>query len=230
MISNLKQIISRIPVIGFLARKTKLIISTMISPFPGSEQYWINRYILGGNSGAGSSGKFAKFKAEVINNFVSKNGIKTIIEFGCGDGYQLQLAKYPEYSGYDVSPEAISICESLFKADDSKTFKLMSEYSSNVKAELTLSLDVIYHLVEDDNFALYMKRLFESSEKYVIIYSSNTFENPQIKAPHVEHRRFKDWIDSNKPDWRLIEFIPNKYPSHTDGEGGSLSDFYIFEH
>ena len=58
----------------------------MIFPFIGSEQYWINRYISGGNSGSGSAGKFATFKPDVINTFITKTGIRTIIEVGVVHG------------------------------------------------------------------------------------------------------------------------------------------------
>ncbi len=65
--------------------------------FPGSDKYWEQRYAVGGNSGVGSYGKFANFKAEVINKFVREHKIKSVIEFGCGDGNQLKLANYPSY-------------------------------------------------------------------------------------------------------------------------------------
>jgi hypothetical protein len=57
--------------------------------FKSSETYWIARYKRGGDSGRGSYGKLAQFKAGVINKFVEANKINTIIEFGCGDGNQL---------------------------------------------------------------------------------------------------------------------------------------------
>jgi hypothetical protein len=43
----------------------------------------------------GSYGKFAAFKAEVLNAFVQEMRVDTVIEFGCGDGNQLTLARYP---------------------------------------------------------------------------------------------------------------------------------------
>ena len=43
-------------------------------PFPGSCRYWEDRYNAEGNSGVGSYGKFAAFKAEVINAFVATRG------------------------------------------------------------------------------------------------------------------------------------------------------------
>jgi hypothetical protein len=65
--------------------------------FPGSGKYWDNRYKKCGNSGAGSYGKLAEFKADILNKFISKNNIQSVIEFGCGDGNQLLLANYQCY-------------------------------------------------------------------------------------------------------------------------------------
>ena len=58
--------------------------------FTASDDYWEERYSKGKNSGAGSYNELARFKAEVLNGFVQKQNIRSVIEFGCGDGNQLQ--------------------------------------------------------------------------------------------------------------------------------------------
>ncbi len=73
----------------------------------GSAQYWRDRYRTGGNSGAGSYGRLASFKAEIINAFVREHNITSVIEFGCGDGLNSLLADYPTYLGFDVADESI---------------------------------------------------------------------------------------------------------------------------
>ena len=105
----------------------------------------------------------------------------------------------------------------------------MSEFDGET-AELTLSLDVIYHLVEDDVFNDYMQRLFDSSERMVVIYSSNTDDNREDAAAHVRHHLFSRWVDENRPSWRLKSCITNKYPfDPKDAHNTSFADFYIFE-
>lgn len=45
-------------------------LKNFLTPSPkwtGSTDYWKNRYLEGGNSGAGSYNNLAQFKAEVIN-------------------------------------------------------------------------------------------------------------------------------------------------------------------
>jgi hypothetical protein len=223
----MKQIIKNIPVIGPVARR---IYSTWINPpkpFQGSEDYWKDRYEAGGHSGDGSYNQLAEFKAETLNTFVSENRITSVIEYGCGDGNQLSLAQYPKYIGFDVSPNAVTRCLKCFSDDETKTFELMEAYGGET-AELVLSLDVIYHLVEDTVFVDYMNRLFDSSERFVVIYSSNTDDNPEGIAAHVRHRNCSKWINSHKAEWKLIKHIPNKYPFNDDTKSGSFADFYIY--
>ncbi len=205
--------------------KTKL----NIDGWNGSALYWEMRYQSGGNSGAGSYGRLAEFKAEILNKFVKEHDIKSIIEWGCGDGRQLQLADYPKYVGYDVSKKSIQMCIELFEDDITKSFIYCGgeDFKSNQKAELSLSLDVIYHLVEDSVFNTYMHRLFSSSTKYVCIYSCN--DEDTIEANHVKHRRFTDWIEMNITEWKLIKYIPNKYPYNPMEAESSWSDFYFYK-
>jgi hypothetical protein len=195
--------------------------------FRGSEDYWNKRYNAGGNSGQGSYDILAEFKAEILNRFVQEHDIQSVIEYGCGDGNQLKLANYPSFIGFDVSSEAIKLCQVAFEDDANKSFKRMDEYNGEL-AELTLSIDVIYHLVEDKIFERYMERLFSSSTQFVIIFSSNYEENRTFKSPHVRHRIFEDWVKENLPSWKLVGIIPNKYPLDTNSGVGSPSNFYIY--
>ncbi len=221
--SSLKEFIGNTPVIGRIARK----IYYRVYRFPGSELYWDQRYSSGGTSGAGSYGKLSEFKAEILNDFVRENGVVSIVEYGCGDGNQLKSAAYPQYLGFDVSPAAIAMCKHMFDGDSTKQFRLIREYAGET-AELTLSLDVIYHLVEDDLFESYLRRLFESATRFVIVYSSNTDEPLDSEATHVRHRKFTSWIETNAPEWTLAQHVPNNFPYEGDQREGSFADFYIY--
>jgi len=191
-----------------------------------SARYWEERYGRGGNSGSGSYGRLAAFKAEIINEFIASNGITQVIEFGVGDGNQLSLLRVCRYTGFDISETAVDRLRNLHAGDSSKTFMRVDDYD-NHQAELVLSLDVLYHLVEDGIFTSYMRRLFQASTRYVVIYSSNFEESGD---PHVKHRRFTDWIDKNMPDWRLARTIKNKYPYNPqDYRNTSHADFYLYE-
>jgi hypothetical protein len=196
--------------------------------FRTSGEYWEQRYRSGGNSGTGSYSRLATFKAEVLNQFVATHEISTVIEIGSGDGAQLTLAEYPSYTGVDVSQVAVESTRRMFAGDPSMRFIHTSELSENDRAELALSLDVIYHLVEDAVFDSYMRQLFDAATRYVIVYSSNT--DKSWSTPHVRHREFSKWVAAHRTDFELIENIPNLYPySKDDPDNTSFADFYIFE-
>jgi hypothetical protein len=195
--------------------------------FEGSEAYWENRYQSGGTSGPGSYGDLARFKAEVLNAFIAAKGVQSVIEFGCGDGHQLSLARYPRCLGLDVSRFAIARCKRLFSDDPSKEFKMLDEYAGE-KADAVLSLDVIYHLVEDRVFDRYMATMFDGARKWVVIYSSNFEGVDEQHAQHVRHRRFTDWITAHRRDWYCAKVVRNKFPFTGDFKTSSHADFHFF--
>ena len=196
-----------------------------------SKKYWNNRYIEGGNSGAGSYNNLAQFKGDIINNFIGKNKIKSMVDYGVGDGNQLKLINTKKliYTGIDVSEFIISKCKEEFKDDKTKTFIHADNIDNKLKAELVLSCDVIYHLIEEHVYKEYMENLFSMSKKYVIIYAKNEDINHSI---HVKFRKFSNYIESNLPEWQLIKHIPNKFQQLKLGENNdntSPSDFYIYK-
>jgi SAM-dependent methyltransferase len=195
--------------------------------FRDSASYWQNRYEKGGSSGPGSSGQLAAFKAEVLNDFVARQGVVSVLEFGCGDGRQLALAKYPRYTGIDISPRALALCRERFAADKTKDFRLLADVGE-ARAQMTISLDVIYHLVEDSVFEAHMAALFDRADRYVALYSSDTDENRDIQGPHIRHRRFSAWIAANRPGWVLATRIKNRLPYEGDSIGASFADFFFY--
>jgi hypothetical protein len=227
---DLKSRIKRLPIVGRAVRwleRTSRPLRIRFAQF-NSSSYWDSRYANGGNSGDGSYGELARFKSGILNGFVAENQIDAVIEFGCGDGNQLSLAKYPSYVGIDVSPTALQRCHERFDRDATKAFLQYDEPAANAaRSELVLSLDVIYHLVEDDIYEKYMSRVFDAATRFVIIYSDN--EEAPRDMIHVRHRKFSDWIEQYRPDWRLIRHIPNKFPWEPATQRGSFSDFWIYE-
>lgn len=197
--------------------------------FQGSAAYWQDRYRRQETSGAGSYGRLAEFKAKVLNEFVATEGITSVIELGSGDGSQLGLAKYPSYLGVDISPTALENCRARYAGDAGKAFMELDRFRvDRPMADLVLSLDVIYHLVEDAAFEAHMRDLFGAARRRVVIYSSN---KPRFSpSPHVRHRKFSDWVERHATGWRLARVIPNAYPfSWLNRSQTSFADFYIYE-
>ncbi len=207
-----------------VSKKRKIISALKNRFFPGSKRYWEERYREGRDSGVGSYGKIAEFKAEVINESVRENEIESAIEFGCGDGNQLSLFDITNYVGLDISEKAIELCKKRFQHDDSKRFFLYEPENFDrsfpeFKAELALSLDVIFHIIEDDIYELYMEHLFSGAERFVMIYSDDTDTKQRY---HVKRRKFTRWIEKNADGWKLVKRIENRYPEI------SHSDFYVY--
>jgi SAM-dependent methyltransferase len=196
-----------------------------------SSRYWNLRYQTGGDSGGGSFGDFAVHKADFINSFVTTHAIKSVLELGCGDGNQLAHYSFPQYIGLDVSPYAIERCVARFGADKTKTFMALSPSDIHdplgvLRAELALSIDVIYHLIEDEIFADHLRLLFSAASKWVIIYSSN-FEPESWTFRHVRHREFLSVVDRTYPDWDYHpELTQGKY---SQALPGSHARFFVFQ-
>lgn len=192
--------------------------------FINTESYWENRYANGGHSGSGSYGENAKYKATFLNTFVQYFNINRVIELGSGDGHQLSLARYPVYIGLDVSATAIKMCLKKFSDDNTKSFFIYhpatyKESYNLFKSDLALSLDVVYHLIEDELYHQYMTDLFNSARQYVIIYA---YDVDEVKSSHVKHRKFSSWIDEFAKEWQPLD-----WKAAIDKPSGA-ANFYIY--
>jgi SAM-dependent methyltransferase len=189
-----------------------------------SGDYWERRYRAGGHSGAGSCGRLAAFKAGVINGFVADNAIADVLDLGCGDGHLLSLLQVQAYVGVDVSATALAACAARFPGH---RFLPLATLDASARAELALSVDVIFHLVEDPVFTSYMHALFAHARRFVVIYSSNI--DRAWSSPHVRHRRFTDYVADCRPEWRLLAHLPNRYPFDPERpDETSFSDFFVY--
>jgi len=184
-------------------------------------EYWETRYATGGTSGRGSYGYSAHWKASVVNEFVRINGIQKVADLGCGDGNQLRLFHFPSYLGIDVSSRAISMCRRRFASDTSKRFvhyDRLTRFTN--ECEIAMSLDVVFHLVDDESYERYMWDLFSLSDKFVIVYSTNHQTQTASEVYHVRHRCFTRWVRANKPEWLLA-------PALRSARGNSFA-FWFF--
>jgi hypothetical protein len=95
------------------------------------------------------------------------------------------------------------------------------DHADLFKAELALSLDVVYHLVENSIFETYMMHLFDAANHYVVVYATNG--SIRDDAPHVRHRCFSSWVDKNRSEWRLNEVVVGP------ASGPRRADFFVYE-
>lgn len=168
--------------------------------------YWEDRYKSGGNSGLGSYNEFALHKALIINNLIDKYSLKTISDFGCGDGNQLSyIENYKTYHGYDISSTVIDMNNKIHADGHTFFHKNIDDMPSS---ELCLSLDVIYHILNIDELIKHIKTIFAKSERFVLIFSSNHTNNENT-SPHIIHRKFTEIISEIIPDFELVTEIDN---------------------
>jgi SAM-dependent methyltransferase len=218
-----------------------MTIRELVRPLPGarrisllrqritysdSAHFWEGNYAQGRTSGNGSYGALAQGKSRFLNELVRARAVRSVIEFGCGDGNQLSLADYPSYVGLDVSRTAIGLCQQRFAGDTAKSFFLydgacFTDRAGLFGAELALSLDVVYHLTEDAVFETYLGHLFAAGQRLVVIYSTNM--DIGGTAPHVRHRRFTPWVEEACPEWRLAQVAPGPNTER------ARADFFVYE-
>jgi hypothetical protein len=225
-LERFKIIVGAVPLVGPLLRHLKSTIFPKRSvAFKTSAQYWEDRYASGGNSGAGSYKRSARYKAAILNAFMKDHNVITVLEWGCGDGNQLRFATYPYYVGVDVSRTAISMCRQIFAYDATKKFFLTDDIPDQFRsAECAISLDVIYHLIEDDVYHNYMKRLFASATRFVVIYAWNVEEDSPINGGQFRCRAVLRWVAENINGWTLWKIVK----SHPTREGKDPYPYFYF--
>lgn len=191
-----------------------------------SSRFWDAHYRLGGTSGPGSHGELRAYKAGYINAFIQRQDISSVIEFGCGDGEQLSSYIDVDYVGLDVSEVALRRAMDRFVGDSGKSFFIYEPalYRDNhglFRCELALSIDVIFHLVENEIYSKYLSDLFSSSTRWVIVYTSNE-EQLVTDVPYTRHRHFIDDVE-RLGSWQLVHAEENPLASLTRAR------FFVFE-
>ena len=195
--------------------------------FRESSKYWEARYRLGGESGDGSRGVNAEYKASVINHFIAQYEVRSLIEFGCGDGVQLEMFNTPAYIGVDVSRTVIQQCRTRFSGDAGKRFILASDYAGEC-ADLSLSLDVIFHLVEDPVYNKYLDRLFAAAKRYVLIYSTSA-DLRDTGVPHVRHRDVAADVGRLFPQFERMAAAEESLPPPVRFDRGLPTRFFMYQ-
>lgn len=158
--------------------------------------YWEGRYRAGGFSGAGSRGAEAWAKIALVSRVISDHGVTSLLDLGCGDGFVGSRFPVPRYRGVDVSETAIATAAALRPGGEFST----EPPRPDERFDLTVSMDVIFHLVSDTVFRSYMSSLFRFSP-LVLVYGTNKHLRGRS---HVLHR---EWL-SGVPDGWDVEEMP----------------------
>lgn len=163
-------------------------------------RYWDRRYREGRTSGAGSEGDEGAYKADYISDLIHNHDIESVVDWGCGDGQVLERMRLEgaEYLGVDVSLTIVNRMREKFPEYE---FITPVPGMNDLKWELGLSMDVLFHLPDDVDYFEYLDQLFGHSTRFVVIYSTNYAGGRT--ARHVFRREFTPDIAGRFPDWEL---------------------------
>lgn len=186
-------------------------------PF-NTRRYWNRRYQRGSGSSFEPHEGVINFETGLINEFIKKHEIKSVLDMGCGDGSVFQrLRNLPIYHGMDISSIIIARMQQKYEKDDSRMFfepHTMPDYYY----DLVISIDTIYHLVNDHEYIDYLEKLEKKCKNYLIISSTNY--NAYYGGGYIRHRAFlKDIKDLG---FKLLKKVDS--PFDTDQCG-----YFVFE-
>ena len=119
------------------------------------------------------------------------------------------MYNFKNYFGLDVSQTSIKLCKEQYAGDSSKSFMLydpafFARVGNFVKSDVTLSSEVLFHLVEEDVFHKYLNDLFSMAKKAVIIISTDHSDNTNCPR-HIKHRVFSDYVSKTFTEWEKVK-------------------------
>jgi SAM-dependent methyltransferase len=136
--------------------------------------YWNYRYVknpaLG--SGLGSRGENLALKSRIVSEQVEKLKPASILDIGCGDLEVSQLISSDNYTGVDISLEAINIAKKKrpewhFECGDILKLDLP-------QSDMVICLDVLIHQPNFEKYEALCKRLLCLTGKYLLVAGNNS--------------------------------------------------------
>ena len=165
-----------------------------------------------------------------MNGIVRERDVKSVVELGVGDGNQASLLDIPVYAGIDVVPLVVERARMRFADRAGWTFHEAGTLRpADKRFDMSMSLDVIYHLIEDEVFDAYMRDLTRFADRFMLIYASD--HDADASAKHVRHRAYSRWLADHAPEWRLLTRYEHPYPmtDDSDPDQTSFAFFQLFE-
>lgn len=191
---------------------------------------WETHYAEGGKSGDPVDYNLARdWKYFLLDKYYRKN-IDTIIDVGCGD-LQFWRDNLPyKYTGIDISQTVIDRHKK--KHPDQKFICSDASKFVDVHANVVICFDMLWHIIDDDDYINILKNIKRYSNKYIYIYTWN--KNPLIPSLQIRilsyllnkfrgkpykvfdgggYQKYRDYLSISKnifePDFKLIETYTN---------------------
>jgi hypothetical protein len=196
------------------------------------KEYWNKKYSDGGISGRGSIGFYRNWKWNKIQQTIGID-YDSLIDVGCGD---LSFWNHPiakkcwnqrnfKYVGIDVSDHIIKRNRKLHPKWDWIAASAHIEQTGK-SAQVVFALDLLFHIMNDEEFKMTLENLCNYAEQFLIIYTwkRNPFEVQNVVTDGVS-QYFRNLLD-----FKQI-FLKNKMKLQTtyNVPYDSFGRMYIFK-
>ncbi len=130
--------------------------------------FWSYRYATNPElgSGVGSRGGVAQYKLKLLKN-IGLEKQKSVLDVGCGDLEIVKNLVFQNYTGVDISAQAVANGKTKFPQFDFYNFELEKEKITN--ADTVLCLDVLIHQPLKQNYDELIKFVTTKANKRVVI-------------------------------------------------------------
>ena len=134
-----------------------------------------------GGSGAGSKLENVKEYVEILQKYIDKPEIKTVLDLGCGDWQFFKFLDLSSvsYLGVDVVESVIESNSTLYSASNIKFISRDITTYEIPKADLIICKDVLQHLSNKDVVTILVKII--TSSKFSLITNDFKPENTENK-------------------------------------------------
>ena len=141
----------------------------MISSF----DYWKTRYKSGQDSG-NRLDKYVTYKSDYLNALIKDNDLKSVLDFGHGDGTVASRLEVDEYVGLDIAgAELQQRVSQLSWAAKSKQLitTRFDDYETDKLFDVVICMDVLYHILKHEEAYLRatLAKIVQMSKQYIVI-------------------------------------------------------------
>ncbi len=130
--------------------------------------FWNDRYLAGISSGKGSVGAYRDWKWAIIEQYIGS--IDNVVDVGCGDLSFWDGRGCTNYQGIDISKHIISLNKHLKPAWQFFVHGA-DKYNHNVKGDIVLCLDLLFHILNDNIFRDILTNVCYYSREWIFIFT-----------------------------------------------------------
>ncbi len=162
------------------------------------KEYWDHRYKKGYDSGEGSVGVHRDWKWSQIESIIPS--ISEVVDVGCGDLRFWEGKDCPSYIGLDISPTIIK--QNITKRPQWGFICGNAITRYPFKANVVLCMDMLFHIMNDDDFDKILDNLMEYTKEWIIIYTWD--KNPFSTKDDMKYQAFRKLPIERFKEFKLV--------------------------